>query len=103
MPKIKKGDTVIVIAGKEKGITGAVLHVDGSRVTVEGVNRVKRHTREQTGDKGVKVGGIITVEASLHISNVMLVHGEGQATRVGSRVGDDGRNIRISRRTGKDI
>ena len=103
MPKIKKGDTVIVIAGKEKGVTGKVLHVDGSRVTVEGVNRVKRHTREQTGDKGIKVGGIITVEASLHISNVMLVDGEGQATRVGSRAGDDGRNVRISRRTGKDI
>ena len=103
MPKIKKDDTVLVIAGKEKGVTGKALHVDGSRVTVEGVNRVKRHTREQTGDKGVKVGGIITVEASLHISNVMLVDGEGQATRVGARVGDDGRNVRISRRTGKDI
>ena len=103
MPKIKKDDTVLVIAGKDKGVTGKVLHVDGSRVTVEGVNRVKRHTREQTGDKGVKVGGIITVEASLHISNVMLVDGEGQATRVGSRAGDDGRNVRISRRTGKDI
>ena len=103
MPKIKKDDTVLVIAGKDKGVTGKVLSVDGSRVTVEGVNRVKRHTREQTGDKGVKVGGIITVEASLHISNVMLVDGEGQATRVGSRAGDDGRNVRISRRTGKDI
>ena len=103
MPKIKKDDTVLVIAGKEKGVTGKVLHVDGSRVTVEGVNRVKRHTKEQTGDKGVKVGGMITVEASLHISNVMLVDGEGQATRVGSRAGDDGRNVRISRRTGKDI
>jgi large subunit ribosomal protein L24 len=103
MPKIKKDDTVLVIAGKDKGVTGKVLSVDGSRVTVEGVNRVKRHTREQTGDKGVKVGGIITVEASVHISNVMLVDGEGQATRVGSRAGDDGRNVRISRRTGKDI
>ncbi len=103
MQKIKKDDTVLVIAGKDKGVTGKVLSVDGSRVTVEGVNRVKRHTREQTGDKGVKVGGIITVEASVHISNVMLVDGEGQATRVGSRAGDDGRNVRISRRTGKDI
>ncbi|MFM9151605.1 MAG: 50S ribosomal protein L24 [Candidatus Planktophila sp.] len=103
MAKIKKDDTVLVIAGKDKGVTGKVLSVDGSRVTVEGVNRVKRHTREQTGDKGVKVGGIITVEASLHISNVMLVDGDGQATRVGSRAGDDGRNVRISRRTGKDI
>ncbi len=88
---------------KKRASQATVLHVDGSRVTVEGVNRVKRHTREQTGDKGVKVGGIITVEASLHISNVMLVDGEGQATRVGSRVGDDGRNVRVSRRSGKDI
>ena len=105
MANIRKGDTVQVIAGKDKGTTGTVLSVDRirARVLVEGVNRVKRHTREQTGDKGVKVGGIITVEASLHISNVMLVDGEGQATRVGSRVGDDGRNVRISRRTGKDI
>ena len=103
MPKIKKDDTVLVIAGNEKGVTGKVLQGDGSRVTIEGVNRVKRHTREQTGEKGVKVGGIITVEASVHISNVMVVDGEGQATRVGSRVGDDGRNVRISRRTGKDI
>ena len=85
MPKIKKDDTVLVIAGKEKGVTGKVLHVDGSRVTVEGVNRVKRHTREQTGDKGVKVGGIITVEASLHISNVMLVDGEGLRCEDGPR------------------
>ena len=91
------------IRDRDKGVTGKVLSVDGSRVTVEGVNRVKRHTKEQTGDKGVKVGGMITVEASLHISNVMLVDGEGQATRVGSRAGDDGRNVRISRRTGKDI
>ena len=103
MPKIKKDDTVLVIAGKEKGVTGKVLSVDGSRITVEGVNRVKRHTREQTGDKGVKVGGIITVEASLHISNVMLVDGEGKGTRIGVRKDDEGKNVRISRRTGKDI
>jgi large subunit ribosomal protein L24 len=103
MSKIKKDDTVLVITGKDKGVTGKVLQIDGQRVTVEGVNRVKRHTREEAGDKGVKVGGIITVEASLHISNVMLVDGEGQATRVGARAGDDGRNVRISRRTGKDI
>ena len=103
MAKIKKSDSVLVIAGKDKGVTGKVIDVIGDRILVEGVARVKRHTKEQTGDRGVKVGGIITVEASLHISNVMLVDGEGQATRVGSRVGDDGRNVRISRRTGKDI
>ena len=103
MAKIKKNDEVLVIAGKSKGVTGKVLHVDGSRVTVEGVNRIQRHTKESTTERGVKVGGIITQEASIHISNVMLVDGEGQATRVGSRAGDDGRNVRISRRTGKDI
>ena len=103
MPKIKKDDTVLVIAGKEKGVTGKVLHVDGSRVTVEGVNRVQRHTKESTTERGVKVGGIVTAEATIHISNVMVVDGEGKATRLGVRKDEEGKNIRISRRTGKDI
>ena len=103
MAKIKKDDTVIVIAGKNKGVTGKVLHVDGDRVTVEGVNRVSRHTQEQTTERGVKVGGIITQEASIHISNVMIVDGDGKATRLGVRVNDEGKNVRVSRRTGKDI
>ena len=67
------------------------------------MNRVKRHTKETTGDRGVKVGGIITVEASVHISNVMLVDGDGTASRIGVRKDDEGKNVRISRRTGKDI
>ena len=103
MPKIKKDDTVLVIAGKDKGVTGKVLSVDGSRVTVEGVNRVKRHTKETTGDRGVKVGGIITVESTIHISNVMVADEDGKATRLGARKDDNGKNVRISRRTGKDI
>lgn len=103
MAKIKKDDTVLVIAGKDRGTTGKVLSVDGNRVTVEGVNRQKRHTKETTGDRGVKVGGIITVESSIHISNVMVVDGDGKASRLGSRKNDDGKNVRISRRTGKDI
>ena len=103
MAKIKKDDTVLVIAGKNKGVTGKVLHVDGDRVTVEGVNRVSRHTQEQTTERGVKVGGIITQEASIHISNVMIVDGDGKATRLGVRVNDEGKNVRVSRRTGKDI
>jgi large subunit ribosomal protein L24 len=86
MAKIKKDDTVLVIAGKDRGTTGKVISVDGNRVTVEGVNR-----------------GIITVEASLHISNVMVVDGDGKATRLGVRKDDEGKNVRISRRTGKDI
>ena len=105
MAKIKKGDTVLVIAGKDKGVSGTVLEINNvdSRVLVEGVNRVKRHTQETTSERGVKVGGILTVEASIHISNVMLVDGDGKATRVGTRVDEDGKNVRISRRTGKDI
>jgi large subunit ribosomal protein L24 len=103
MAKIKKSDTVLVIAGKDKGVTGKVIDVLGNRILVEGVNRVKRHTKESTGDRGVKVGGIITVESSVHISNVMVVDGDGKATRLGTRKNDDGKNVRISRRTGKDI
>ena len=103
MAKIKKSDSVLVIAGKDKGVTGKVIDVLGDRILVEGVARVKRHTKEQTGDRGVKVGGIITVESSIHISNVMVVDGDGKASRLGSRKNDDGRNVRISRRTGKDI
>jgi large subunit ribosomal protein L24 len=103
MAKIKKSDSVLVIAGKDKGVTGKVLDVLGDRILVEGVARVKRHTKEQTGERGVKVGGIITVESSIHISNVMVVDGDGKASRLGSRKNDDGKNVRISRRTGKDI
>ena len=103
MAKIKKDDTVLVIAGKDKGVTGKVLSVDGNRILVEGVNRQKRHTKETTGDRGVKVGGIITVEASIHISNVMVTDSDGKATRIGVRKNDEGKNVRVSRRTGKDL
>ena len=67
------------------------------------MNRVKRHTKENTSDRGVKVGGILTVEAPIAYSNVMLLDDDGQATRIGVRKDDDGKNVRISRRTGKDI
>ena len=103
--KLKKGDEVLVIAGKDKGVTGKILEVDKakSRVLVEGVARVKRHTQETTSERGVKVGGILTVESATHISNVMLVDGDGKATRSGSRKDENGKNVRISRRTGKDL
>jgi len=103
MSRIKKGDEVLVIAGKEKGITGKVLEIIKDRVLVEGVNRVSRHTPETTGDRGVKVGGIQHVEAPIHISNVQVVDGDGKATRLGARKNEEGKNVRISRRTGKDI
>jgi len=105
MSSIRKGDTVEVIAGKDKGVTGTVIAIDkrDSRVIVEGANRVKRHTQETTSDRGVKVGGILTVEAGIHISNVQLVGDDGKPTRIGSRKDENGKNVRISRRTGKDV
>ena len=105
MAKIKKVDTVQVIAGKDKGLTGTVLEVitEDSRVLVEGVNRVLRHTKETTSERGAKVGGILTVEAPIHISNVLLVGDDGKATRIGARKDENGNNVRISRRTGKDV
>jgi len=103
MAKIKKGDTVLVIAGKDKGVTGKVLDLDSKRILVEGVNRVTKHTRESTGDRGAKVGGITHVEASIAISNVMIVDEDGKATRLGSRKNEEGKNVRISGGPGKDI
>ena len=102
MAKIRKDDTVLVIAGKDKGQTGKVLDVIKDRVLVEGINRIQRHTKESQTERGVKVGGIITQEASIHISNVMLVDGDGKATRLGVRKNEEGKNVRISRRSGKD-
>lgn len=78
MAHVKKGDTVLVIAGKDKGVRGTVLSVDveKNRVLVEGVNRVKRHTKVSQGTRGATVGGILTVEAPIHISNVKLTKEE---------------------------
>jgi large subunit ribosomal protein L24 len=110
--KVKKGDTVQVIAGKDKGAKGKIIQVypETQRVLVEGVNRIKKHTRVSTTQRGAKTGGIVTQEAPIHISNVMVVAG-GKPTRVGSRVEevtrDDGRveqkRVRVSRRTGEEI
>ncbi len=115
--KIKKGDTVKVIAGKDKGAEGKVIQVlrDEDRVIVEGVNRVKKHTKViQSGGRAGTTGGIITTEAPIHVSNVMLVEGDG-VTRAGFRRDEvqkrrpDGstypgtRSVRISRKTGKEI
>ncbi len=118
MAKIRKGDTVQVISGKDKGLTGEVLRVypERGRVLVEGVNRVKKHTKVGQSTRGAKTGGIVTQEAPIHISNVMLVDpGSKKATRVGFRTETvdkarpDGttyqgqRNVRIAKRTGEDI
>jgi large subunit ribosomal protein L24 len=114
---IKKGDTVKVIAGKDKGAEGKVISVlrDEDRVIVEGVNRVKRHTKViNQGGRAGTTGGIVTQEAPIHISNVMLVAGKG-TSRVGFKRVEvekrrpDGstykaeRSVRIARKTGEEI
>ena len=103
--KVKKGDTVLVIAGKDKGARGKVIQAypDRNRVLVEGINRIKKHTKVSTTQRGAKSGGIVTQEAAIHISNVMVVDGDNKPTKVGKRVDDEGRNIRVARRTGKDL
>jgi large subunit ribosomal protein L24 len=103
--KVKKGDTVVVIAGKDKGAKGKVIAAlpERNRVIVEGVNRIKKHTRVQTTARGAQTGGIVTQEAAIHVSNVMVVDSDGKPTRVGYRKDEDGRKVRVSRRSGKDI
>ena len=100
--KIRKGDKVIVRTGKDKGKTGEVLRVlrDEARVLVQGVNMIKRHTRPAPGNPG----GIIDKEASIHISNVALADPKtGKPTRVGFKILDGGRKVRIARRSGEAI
>jgi large subunit ribosomal protein L24 len=105
--KVKRGDSVLVIAGKDRGVKGKVLAVlpDTHKVIVEGVNRVKKHEKVTTTGRGAKAGGITTQEAAIHISNVMVVDGDGQPTRIGYRRDEGtGRNVRVSRKgKGKDI
>jgi len=103
--KVKKGDTVQVIAGKDKGAKGKVIQAfpQRERVLVEGVNRIKKHTRVSRTERGAQSGGIVTQEAPIHVSNVMVVDSDGNPTRVGHRIGEDGKKVRISRRNGKDV
>ena len=99
--KIKKGDQVVVITGRDKGKKGEVLEVlrAESRVRVQGVNMVKRHRRATQND----AGGIISMEAPLHISNVAHVDPDsGAATRVGFQV-KDGEKVRVAKRSGKTL
>jgi large subunit ribosomal protein L24 len=103
--KIKKGDTVVVIAGKDKGAKGKVIAAFPRRdkVLVEGVNRMKKHEKIRTTQRGSKTGGIVTQEAAIHISNVQIVDSEGKPTRIGYRRDENGQKVRIARSTGKDL
>ena len=98
--KIKKGDTVKVIAGKDNGKEGKVLSVDpkNNKVVVEGVNVIKKHTKPSAANQN---GGIITKEAAIDASNVMYVH-KGKATRVGFKMEND-KKVRFAKTTGEVI
>jgi large subunit ribosomal protein L24 len=103
--KVKKGDTVLVIAGKDKGAKGRVIaaYPRLDKILVEGVNRVKKHERIRTTQRGAKTGGIVTQEAPINVSNVMVVDSDGKPTRVGYRLDDNGQKIRVARSNGKDL
>ena len=103
--KVKKGDTVLVISGPDKGAKGKVIaaYPQEQRVLVEGVNRIKKHTRVSTTQRGAQTGGIVTQEAPIHVSNVMVVDSDGKPTKIGFRKDEDGRSVRVGRRSGKDI
>ncbi|GAB4417670.1 MAG: 50S ribosomal protein L24 [Anaerolineae bacterium] len=106
MQRIKKGDTVEVIAGKDKGVRGEVLRVipKKNRVVVERVNVVKKHQSPVRAGRGQVQPGIIEFEAPIHLSNVMLVCTQcHERTRVGYRVTEDGMKVRVCRKCGADI
>jgi len=99
---VKKGDNVFVITGKEKGKTGEIMRVDRkkSRVFIKGLNLIKKHTKATAAS----AGGIETKEASIHISNVMHIDPTlNQPTRIGFKLNDDGKKIRIAKKSGEAI
>jgi large subunit ribosomal protein L24 len=105
--KIKKGDHVIVIAGKDSGREGTVILADPKqqKVLVQGVNMIRKNTKvDYQGRRGAKEGGIVTQEALIHVSNVQLIDPETKKpARAGYRLDENKRKIRISRPSGKDI
>jgi len=100
--KIRKGDKVVVLTGRDKGRSGEVIEVRPSegRALVRGVNMVKRHQKQSAQAEG----GIISKEAAIHLSNIALLDPkDGKATRIGFKVMNDGRKVRIARRSGAEI
>ena len=98
--KIKKGDNVVVISGRDKGKTGAVLRVlpTESRLIVQGVHVARRHTRQSMGNPG----GIVDKELTIHVSNVAHIDPQsGKPTRIGYKFLEDGRKVRVARRSGE--
>ena len=99
--KLRKGDTVVVIAGKDKGTEGEIVEVrpKTNQVIVNGVNTAKKHAKPSRGNQ---TGGIVERDMPIHASNVMLVH-KGKPTRVGYQVKSDGSKVRVAKRTGEVI
>ena len=96
--KIKKGDTVKIIAGKDKDKEGKVLAIKDGRVIVEGINMITKHTKPSAANQQ---GGILNKEAPIDISNVMYLH-KGKVTRIGFKV-EDGKKVRVAKTTGDVI
>jgi len=102
MNRIKKGDQIIVIAGADKGKKGEVVRVAGDKVVVQNINIIKRHTK--ANPQANQPGGVIEREAPIHISNVMLLNAvSGKGERVGFKVLEDGRKVRVFRSSGEAI
>jgi large subunit ribosomal protein L24 len=100
--KIRKGDRVVVLTGRDKGRTGEVVDVNpvAERALVRGVNLVKRHQRQTATQQG----GIITKELPVHLSNLAIADPkDGKPTRIGFKIGEDGRKVRIAKRSGAEI
>ncbi|MHB2022962.1 MAG: 50S ribosomal protein L24 [Mycobacteriales bacterium] len=103
---VRKGDTVQVMTGKDRGVTGKVLQAmpAAERVLVEGVNRIKKHTRVSTNQRGAQTGGIVTQEAPVHVSNVAVVcQSCHRPSRIGYRRDEAGRSVRVCRRCNADV
>jgi large subunit ribosomal protein L24 len=104
--KVHKGDTVLVVSGKDKGAKGKVLvaYPERNKVLVEGVNRIKKHTAVSRNERGASSGGIVTQEAAIDVSNVMVIDSDGNPTRIGYRIDEEsGKKVRVSKKNGKDI
>lgn len=101
MQKIRKGDSVVVLTGKDKGRTGEVIQVmpKENRALVQGINMVKRHQRQTQTQQA----GIVNKEASIHLSNLAIADTDGKPTRVGIKINKDGTKVRVAKRSGDVI
>ena len=100
--KLKKNDTVVIIAGKDKGKSGKIVKIDHKRerVIVQGANMVEEAMRKKSGEDK---GGIMEIEAPIHVSNLMYLTSKGEATRIGYKFDENGNKVRFAKKTGEEI